>query len=150
MLKPIQITLVILLWNTSIVFSAQSINAVEIYSGGEEYKSIQDYKAKRIRSILQETFAVADAKKIDALFKEVQQDNPETDWENITNDQLQAVIERLQAKHQELTPAPDQDKDLKEMEELWQNYLKEHKNVESITIDKNKVKTIILSPKSKE
>ena len=148
--KPIHITLVILLSNTATVFSAQSINAVEIYSGGEEYKSIQDYKVKRVKSILQETFAVADAEELDVLLKEVLQDNPGTDWENITNDQLQAVIDRLKAKHQELTAAPDQDKDLKEMEELWQDYLKNHKNVESITIDKNKVKTIIISPKSKE
>ena len=143
-----RIGLFIMLCAAAALGGVDMAGAVDIFVGGNKYASIQEYKAKRLKVILKDTFAISDEKELDFLIQEISKDNKRANWDNLSKEQLQAIIDGIKNNHYNAA-AKGPDHDFQEMKQMLGEYLNDHKGVAPIIIDKNKVKTIIVIPGNK-
>lgn len=133
----------------------QKVTSVEIVADGKKYNSLRDYRLEQITKILNRALSASDLKEF-------------------TNDELLAVlteVRKLQNIPSPPKPLPEssdpietqpnqspqlnssadrQDTVQGQMEEMLEKYHKTHKYVNPLTIDPNKVKSIIIQPKLNE
>ncbi len=151
----------LLIWAGTTVFFigpsslyAQQISpdAIEVVVDGKRYRSIQDYRRDRIKDILSDTLSTSDlgmftSEELCGIIKEIREQKisdvsftiPKK-LENLQSDARQQSRHNVKEDVLDLSPS--------QMQDMLDRYFKEHKELDPILFDPEKVKNIIIEPKS--
>ena len=151
----------LLIWAGAIVFFigssslyAQQISpdAIEVVVDGKRYRSIQDYRRDRIKDVLSDTLSESDlgmftSEELCGIIKEIREQKisdvsstiPKK-LENLQSDARQQSRHNVKEDVLDLSPS--------QMQDMLDRYYKEHKELDPILLDPEKVKNIIIEPKS--
>ena len=151
----------LLIWAGTIVFLigtsslyAQQIppDVIEIVVDGKRYRSIQDYRRDRIKDVLSDTLSESDlemftSEELCGIIKEIREQKisdvsstiPKK-LENLQSDARQQSRHNVKEDVLDLSPS--------QMQDMLDRYYKEHKELDPILLDPEKVKNIIIEPKS--
>jgi len=143
-----------IIFNGLTLAHAQQIpsNAIEIIIEGKKYGSIHEYRREQIKNILINALAADDlqAFKEEELFdiiKDVRKqqiaDGPTAETDKGTNSPPDPFQQDQQSNEEDAF-----DPNSSQMEEMLKDYLNEHKDVDPVIIDPEKVKSIKIEPKT--
>ena len=145
-------TTVFLIGTSSLYAQQISPDAIEVVVDGKRYRSIQDYRRDRIKDVLSDTLSTSDlemftSEELCGIIKEIREqkfpDVPSVIPKKLENLQFDARQQsRHNVKEDVLDLSPSQ------MQDMLDRYFKEHKELDPILFDPEKVKNIIIEPKS--
>lgn len=112
---------------------------VQIDIQGKRYESMHAYRREQIKEILLNTLSSRD-------LKEFSEDEL---WDILKEVSKQKVANKLSPEDSKLTSQPTTGEDARDlgapqMQEMFESYMKEHKEIEPLVVDPDKVKNVII------
>ena len=132
-------------------FSKGSKDAVEVIIQGKQYKSIHAYKREQIKKTLKQALSSYDLtefeeNELEEIMREIRRQQPSrapSGKESKTAGRSSA--QRL-LDHQITIEEDEQDRTAAQMQEMLDQYSREHKGAADVELDPDKVKSIIIKP----
>ncbi len=127
-------------------------NAIEIVVDGKRYRSIQDYRRDRIKDVLSDTLSASDlgmftSEELCGIIKEIREQKI-SDVSSTTPKKLENLQSNAKQQSQHSVKEDVLDLSPSQMQDMLDRYFREHKELDPILLDPEKVKNIMIEPKS--
>ena len=119
---------------------------IEFFSNGVEYKSIEDYKIVKIKNEIKELFPTMETKRLEEVYSNCLKVYTVQELEQFSSERLRQIIEEQRSGDEDVSNKDNLTPDVNEMQQILKDYQDNHKEDGPLSIDPQKVKTIIISP----
>ena len=116
----------------------KNIDNIEVFMKGKKYDSFYAYKREKLMKSLREILPSSTEEYVNRLVESLLSKHSPQQIDQLTSEEIETAVKETQEENKEGS--------MNQMTEMLQDYFKEHKEIGSIRINPNKVKTIILGP----
>jgi len=119
---------------------------VEIYVNGQKFSSLLDYKRSSLRDTLKEKISNYPGSDWDQFVQNVLANLPGEYFNDFGKDEIISMMNGLRTQMLPKSKTVKRSQELNEMEEMLEDYIENHEDLEDLEFDPENIKTIIISP----